>query len=519
MRTCLMLLAVLAGASAAAEFADYVYVPPVKAEIDAVSSAVVQTWLAQPGPRYVFDTFAGQNDALKASNADGPPLCVADGFALDLDEAALFDEAIDDNGARVFTVTITSLDAVAVRLLADISQLQDGDELWVVAPGAARAFGPFTAADAAGGGRWLNTIFGDTAVLAVRTPYDTPPPLTVLGLSHFFVDAAKGVLYPCPVEADCVSDTVFQEISTGIGMLYIPYKGYKQAQCSGALLHNPDTAENEGLVLTANHCFPSGSVNAAGIEVVWDYRAAACDGSGVQDPDTAPRSTGQEVLARDDVYDGAFFSVQSVPVGARGRAWLGWDTREPAFNDPVAGCHHPMGAPMKSCFGTVTEVNVSTFLGESQTEVHWDEGITEQGSSGSPLMFSTLNYRVFGMLSNGPAHDCYNPPQNRDNFSSFRHFFPEIQCYLLAGRECAEGPDRHGWCPAKAAFRGNPEALAALRAFRDKALAPTGIGRSLVAAYYRNAPRLAALVTASPRARGLFMASARPFVALGRMME
>lgn len=520
MRTCIMLSAVLIGAGAAAEFADYVYVPPVKVESDAAQQAVVQAWLAQPCPRYVFDTFAGRNDALKADHAGALPLCVAEGFPLDLDESALFGEAIDDGDARVFTAVITSLDALAVRLLVDLGQFQEGDELWVVAPDVARAFGPFTAADAVAGGNWVHTIFGDTAVLAVRTPYDTAPPLTVLGLSHFFVDPAKGVLYPCPVEADCVSETVFREISTGIGMLFIPTKGYKQAQCSGSLLNNPDTPEHEGLVLTANHCFPSHSINASQIEVVWDYRAAACDGSGVPDQNTVPRSLGFEVLALDDVYDAAFFSLQTVPIGTRGRAWLGWDTREPVLNDPVAGCHHPMGKPMKACFGTVTEVDVSTFLGQNQTEAHWDEGITEQGSSGSPLMFSALNYRVFGMLSNGPVHDCANPPQNRDNFSSFRAFFPQIQCYLLAGRECEDGPDgNHGLCGARAAFRDNPEALAALRAFRDKALAPTALGRRLIAAYYRHAPRFAKLVTASPRARGLFMASARPFVALGRMME
>jgi len=506
-------------ATASGEFADYVFVPPSKTETEALPRAVVEGWLAQACPRFVFDTLAEQNDVLKSFHAGALPLCVAEGFSLELDEAALFDQGLDDGDAQVFLAAVTSLDAIAVRLLVDLSALEAGDELWVIAPDAARAFGPFTAADAVEGGRWLHTVFGDTAVLAVRTSYDTPPPLQLLGLSHFFVEPAKATLYPCPVEADCVSDTVFQEISTGIGMLFIPYKGYKQAQCSGALLNNPDTPELEGLVLTADHCFSGGSVNTTGIEVLWDYRAAACNGSGVPDPNTVPRSVGSQLLARDDVYDGAFFSVQSVPVGARGRAWLGWDTRTPALNDAIAGTHHPMGKPLKACFGRVTKLDVSTFLGKNQTEVHWDEGITEQGSSGSPLMFSNLNYRVFGMLSNGPTHDCANPSQNRDNYSSFRSFFPRIQCHLLTGRECEDGNGSGGLCPAKAAFGDNEEALAALRAFRDKALAATPGGRRLIAAYYRHAPRMAALVNTSPRARGLFLASAAPFVELGRMLR
>lgn len=517
--SCLLILWILA-AGASGEFADYVYVPPAKdagnVRMDA-ATAVVARWAALPQLHYVFDERAGANESLKNRYESERPLRIADGYWVGLDSAVLFEQGAPDNGGNVFVVRITSVDAMAVRLLVDLSGLGAEDEAWVADPDVRRAFGPYVAADARDGGRWLPTIMGDTALLAVRTREAVCPPVEVIDVSHFFIDLAKAE-YACPIEADCVSETAYREVSTGVGMLIIPASGGGQFQCTGALLNNPDTVELENYLLTAHHCFPS-AAKPDQMEVFWDYRASACDGTGVPGLDTVPRSDGAENLAESSTFDGQFLRLNNVPVGARGRAWLGWDTRDPVAVEGIAGAHHPGGKPLKACFGTVTEIDVDTFLGDDQTEVHWDDGITEQGSSGSPLLFRTTGFRVLGMLSNGPVHDCANPPQNRDNFSAFRRFFPQIQCYLLGDRECEKEPWGLRTCLAKAAFGEGSAEVEALRALRDKWLARSALGRGLIDAYYDASPLLARWVEASPAARGLFVASAAPLLRMGRALQ
>lgn len=512
-----IILCAVAG-SATAEYADYTYVSPAKAANPggALPADVLAAALAQPVAPLVYGDFAGRNDALKAAYERSVPAIVADGMPLNLDGAGLFQEVGMDGDARILAAAVTSVDAFAVRLLADLGGLADGETLYVVDPVAPYALGPYTAADAAAGGRWLPTVFGDTAVLLVISGVDSEPAVPLLALSHFFVDPAEKA-YACPVQANCVTDTVYQEVSSGVGLLIVPYSEYSQAQCSGALLNNPDTAELEGYFITANHCFPS-SVDSSAIEVIWDYRTA-CDGSGVPDLDTLPRSEGAEILAVSDYYDGEFLELETVPVGTYGRAWLGWDTRDPVEGEAIAGAHYPQGNPLKACFGKVTSTDVDTSLGQDQIGVLWDQGVTEQGSSGSPLMYADTNYRVLGMLSNGPVHDCGNPSQNRDNFSSFRAFYPQIGCYLLADGECVEGPCCAGLCPAKAAFSDQPEVLASLRAFRDQVLAKSGPGQLVISAYYAVAPYTGALVQQSPEVRAWFVASAAPFAYWGETLR
>lgn len=502
------------------EFADYVYVPPAKGAGDGLAegtAAAVAQWAALPQLHFVFDERAGANEVLKSRFEAETPLRIADGYYVGLDSAALFEEGARDGDVNAFVVRVASQDATAIRLLVDLSALGAEDEVWVADPDAERAFGPYGAADARDGGRWLPTIIGDTALVVVRTPDEDCPLIEIIDVSHFFIDLAKAV-FPCPIEADCVSDTAYREVSTGVGLLIIPAVGGGQFQCSGALLNNPDTAELENYLLTAHHCFPS-SADADQMEVFWDYRASACDGSGVPDLNTVPRSEGAENLAESSTFDGQFLRLDNVPVGARGRAWLGWDTRDPVIGDEIAGAHHPSGNPLKAAFGTVTEVDVDTFLGDDQTEVHWDEGITEQGSSGSPLMFDNIGFRVLGMLSNGPVHDCANPPQNRDNFSAFRRFFPQIQCYLLAGRDCEGERWRLRDCLAKAAFGEGAAEVDALRALRDKWLAKSEVGKRLINAYYTASPVLAGWIESSPAARGIFIASAAPLIRMGRSLQ
>ncbi|MFP4502781.1 MAG: CFI-box-CTERM domain-containing protein [Candidatus Hydrogenedentota bacterium] len=514
--------AVVAGGAWAAE-APGVSVPApkdpavLKAALSPIAPELVADALATNYPVFVYGDYAGKNHALAKSSADASPPQVAVNAPLGGQSGAMFSTGMQQGESWVFMCGVQSLDATAMRVQVTLDALEPGESVWMVAPQANRSFGPYTAADAVEGGRWLPTVLGEEAVVMLRSSAPDMPEVTITQYAHFYADFGTQRKLPCPLHVACVEDAAFEDATKAVGILIIPVTA-GQALCSGALINNPDTVYFEPYFITAEHCFPN-RVNAAQVEVRWDYLAANCDGSGVPDMDSVPQSAGRAVLARNSTLDGVLLELESVPIGHRGRTWLGWDTGVLTADADVAGIHHPANSgtgsePMKGALGTIQQVGVNFSLGKYQTEVQWDEGITKQGSSGSPLLMGDSELKVVGMLSSGTVHDCATPEQNLDYFASLREFFPEIGCYLEGDTPCA--PSSGAVCPAKAAFTEDPEALAGLRAFRDQVLAANTWGRELVDAYYRAAPTLARMVAASPANRRLFAMAAQPFAAWGR---
>ncbi len=442
MRFLIFGLILVAGPLAAlAESADYTFVPPpAKATTTAsgpLPASALSKALQAPFPRYTVDTYAGQAETLRKSQTM-PSLQVAKGIDLDWTDQPFFEEPVLRDSAYHWQASIQSVDATALRVKVDLSTLRSDESLWIVDPTGTRPFGPFTAADAdpAAGFRWLPTVMGDECVLWVKSESADTPRITALGLSHFYDSPAttKGSM-PCPLPADCITDTSLQEISTGIGRLSVTDDRGNSALCSGALINNATTEALEAYFLTADHCFQDfpGTIFASALEVIWDFRASGCDGG---EPSTAilntlPRSTGAAFLGNSATIDGMLLQLAAVPVGTRGRAYLGWDTRTPTAGEAVVCLHHPSGDPMKESIGTVTRTGVNSSFGENQTTLSWTEGITEGGSSGSPSLFSATNFRIFGMLSNGNFQSCSSAAARLDQYSSFRDFFDQIGGFLV----------------------------------------------------------------------------------------
>ena len=85
---------------------------------------------------------------------------------------------------------------------------------------------------------------------------------------------------------------------------------------------------------------------------------------------------------------------------------------------------------MKASLGVVNGVDVANGGGLRQTELSWSDGLTEQGSSGSPSMFNDGNLRIFGMLSTGNFQFCGDTQPRLDQYSNFREFFTQIGGFL-----------------------------------------------------------------------------------------
>lgn len=193
-----------------------------------------------------------------------------------------------------------------------------------------------------------------------------------------------------------------------------------QKFCTGAMINN---AKGDGrqLILTANHCvFTDLSNSIAG----FNYERSACSSGTVSEPQTAH---GMKLLARGSTSDFALFEVvEKIPTSYN--VFLsGWDANVPKLDltDTFAGIHHPSGDVKKISLynGKLQLTSWSEGPGKAYHVMipKWTRGVTEPGSSGSPLFNSKGS--LIGQLHGG-ASSCGNPAGS-DLYGGFAFSFGE----------------------------------------------------------------------------------------------
>ncbi len=515
--SCVLAIVVVCGTARGADpFADAAYAPPAsKAACDAlvnpIAPDVLAGYLAQLDRFHVYDLFAGQTSTLKGKYPPekGRPLKGGEEVTLGLEPGDLFGTPVQDASGYVFLGSIQSIDAEGVRLQVDLSALDLAAEVWIVDPSVLRAFGPYKAANYAVGAFWLATVFNDESVVMVRSPKAELPNVRVVAYSHLFL-SLKAVALSCNISVACESAAV-RNAASGTAILSIGSSGY----CSGTLINNPQTAANEPLLITANHCICSAG-DARDTEAFWDFRESSCGAGDAGKMSSHLRSSGTKLLSTSSLLDSTLIMLDSVPSGSYGRIYQGWDTRLPVVGESVVVIHYPQATYNRVSSGHVLTVNAPTdsFGYEKQNEMVWDEGVTEGGSSGSSVLF-TDTMRLFGTLSNGTTHTCgADRSHNMDFFSSFRDFYGQVKDYVdSATPSTAEGDNdcrSNGLCAAKVLLKDSPVLLDNLRVLRDKVLLRYAATAPFVKAYYAAAPRLLAAVEESRDARGMFLAVVLP---------
>ena len=520
----LLTLSATAGPSAPPAYLDPV---AEKAAFDALIHPIpqdtVEAYIAVAPAPHRFSDRAGQNDALKAKalRTNGTKVLeIGEHFPVTLAPETMFPEPFNDGQRWVFLDSIQSTDAYGVRLQLDLSGLLTGQTLYIIDPTMPRAFGPYTAADALPDGRWMPTVLGDTAQILVYSDTNTKPVVGVLSLSHIFEDLNNlPKILSCNVDIECETNPDIYDAANAVGVLLIDL-GLSTGLCTGSLINNPLTEALEPFMITANHCIANES-EAVGTEMRYDYRAVSCGSGDTTNFSSLPRSDVTELIATNANFDTTLLRLDSVPSGQFGRSFLGWETRTPLVDEAVTCIHHPGGTEQRVNHGHVNEVGVRVLGYRNQTEVVWDvSGVTEGGSSGSPLMFEST-VQLFGMLSGGPQHSCgSNRSGNIDNYSSFRDFFPQIEAYVNSTNPPGGGGGGGGVnCPAKKAYGDLPELLGKLRAFRDNGLATSVLGQKVIDGYYTAAPTAADAVETSETARNAFKAISAPFATVGSWLD
>ena len=242
---------------------------------------------------------------------------------------------------------------------------------------------------------WTPTLFSDTVVLevVVDDAHLAGTAFVLAATGHIFEDleakAASKQAGACNLDVTCHPD--YQDVADAVGW-YTYVVGVSLRSCTGALLADANDSQ-EAYFMTANHCV-SNQTTVSSMEVYWFYQTAECNGV-PPSLATLPRSDEGAVLLSTSTLsagtDHSFIRLNGeLPEGV---AFLGWDGAVAPFGLQTVGVHHPRSSFKRIAFGPVTDctaqsqyncpsnVNLSRYY-----EVTWEDGVTEGGSSGSPVV-------------------------------------------------------------------------------------------------------------------------------------
>ena len=164
------------------------------------------------------------------------------------------------------------------------------------------------------------------------------------------------------------------------------------AVCTGALVNN--TAEDgTPYFLTANHCLG----NPNNWVYYFNHESSTCSGS------TGPTNqsvSGGTLLVNSGSSDVALIELSSTPPASFNVEYAGWDASGTGPTSAV-GIHHPSGDVKKICFENNAPYTSTAGGAQVWWISAWEDGVTEPGSSGSPLF--DQNHRIIGQLYGGAA--------------------------------------------------------------------------------------------------------------------
>jgi len=352
------------------------------------------------------------------------------------------------DGARHARIEIVSAGAAAMRVA--LAAGADAAGLSYTFSGAGGIGSTFTvSADAvraalADGLYWSPTIAGDLLRIDLRVAAGAAlpaAPLVIPRVSHLLVDGfeldprstklPKGVgdSGSCNIDVACVSPatTAFTNMTRAVVRITFVQDTGIAYTCTAALLN--DTIQSFAPYLfSANHCVNS-TRTARTINTYWFFDAAGC---GASTPGNyVLQGGGATLLGRSQDRDWAFMRLnEAVPDGAY---FAGWRAEAVPTNATVTTIHHPSGDLKKWSQGRSLGdafVDYDDALGIF-TDVTWQQGTTEGGSSGSPLLtFQTAGgyYEVRGGLFGGIA--ACNNLGGTDTFSQLQASVPLVRQYL-----------------------------------------------------------------------------------------
>ncbi|MCT4582224.1 MAG: T9SS type A sorting domain-containing protein [Flavobacteriales bacterium] len=317
-----------------------------------------------------------------------------------------------ENGDQVWRVKFESKGALSLNVEFDRFYIPEGAALSIYDEDYQHVLGEYTAKqnqESRRFGTWL--LEADNMIIEYYQPHTVSEEveLHIGAITHGYRNAASFKAQKnlnssgnCNLDVDCSIGNdwaAHKDLNKkSVGLLLSGGSSF----CSGALVNN---TANDGkpYFLTANHCYSDPSLWSFRFEWISPNPVCATTTQSSNGPTTKTIS-GATLRAKSANTDFCLVEINSPIPTSWDLTWAGWDKTD-NFPTYVVGIHHPAGDIMKVCrddTGPIKAANAGAQTWEiTSAGDGWEMGVTEGGSSGSPLF--DQDGRVIGQLYGGGA--------------------------------------------------------------------------------------------------------------------
>lgn len=302
------------------------------------------------------------------------------------------------DGTRVWRLRIASPGAYSIGLLFSAYELPAGAALYVFSDDLAHVLGAYDDRNNKDNGEFaIEPVPGEAVTLEYVEPAAVAGQgaLRVGGVVHDYrdlyalIDKGAGpgdASGACNNDVNCPEGAPWAKEKRAVTMLIIG-----GSLCSGALINN-SASDGVQYYMSANHC---GSLNNAIFR--FGYEKSGCGSGSAPTNKTVQGST---QMGASSTYDYRLVKITEAIPASYAPYFLGWNRGTTAPPNTIA-IHHPSGDVKKISFDN----NAPGKSGSQWRIIQWDDGVTEGGSSGSPLL-DNLG-RFIGQLCCGAATCSY----------------------------------------------------------------------------------------------------------------
>ena len=319
------------------------------------------------------------------------------------------------NGDRIWQISIECKEAITINILLNNYFLPEGASLYLYDINKTNRVGAYTNRNNRSDGE-----LGTELVHGQKIIVEYFEPSNVMGQGRFTIsnvihgyrslDIVQNKLSralnssgDCNIDVNCPLGNGWDNEIRSVAMIVVGGSGI----CTGALVNNTC---NDGTpyFLTANHCLGGGTGS-------WAFRFNWQSPPGTESCATTANSVdpgppydqtanGATILASGTSADFALLELNNMTL-TDAQTWncffAGWDASDATTVTQATCIHHPSGDVKKICRENDAPYH-SNAGGASVWYINqWEEGVTEPGSSGSPLF--DQNHRVIGQLYGGAA--------------------------------------------------------------------------------------------------------------------
>ena len=318
---------------------------------------------------------------------------------------------------NVWRIALHSEGAKAISLYYNEFNIPYGGKLIIYNPSQDQKAGPYTYEDVHSSGVYATElILGEKIILEYFQPNYQPQiaSINIENIAYAYKILGGGSDY-CQVNANCPEGDEWEDQKKAACRIQIS-NGWSVGLCSGSMINN--TSNNcTPYVLSADHCFSGGNISASSLNqciFYFNYLTPSCSNSSPGSDAITGCSLISNSGGEGSGGDSDFFLVQLNQEPDFNPFYAGWNRSNTASSSGVS-LHHPSGDVMKISTYNSTLQSTGGLGGGGNNNTHWrvywtetqtNWGVTEGGSSGSPIFDS--NKLIVGDLTGGSSY-CNTP--------------------------------------------------------------------------------------------------------------